>query len=133
MIRSLDLPDLAAESTRRDLARVATSLLDKWNVSRELRLALLGLNNENSVALSNYEQGVRALAESTAVLDRIGHLLNIHKGLQVLFPESPELRFGWLELRNKRLDGKTPLQVITEEGVMGLASVAQLIESDIAQ
>ena len=122
------LPELADEGTRRDLARVVMGLFERWQLSTDLQLALLGLSPESRKLLGLYRRGERALPASRDALDRAGYLLGMHKALRLLFPENPELRYGWIKRRNRLLDGRTPLEVMLEDGLVGLARIARSLD-----
>ncbi|MDH5822558.1 DUF2384 domain-containing protein [Luteimonas sp. RD2P54] len=123
-----EVPDLAREEARRDLARILAALFEKWALPTEQQLALLGMSPESRKVLAQYRRGERALPNSRDTLDRAGYLLGIHKGLRMLFPEDPELRFGWVRRRNRLLDGRTPLEVMLEDGLVGLARIARFVD-----
>lgn len=123
-----EIPDLARDEARRDLARVLAALFEKWALPTEQQLALLGMSPESRKVLAQYRRGERALPNSRDTLDRAGYLLGIHKGLRMLFPEDPELRFGWVRRRNRLLEGRTPLEVMLEDGLVGLARIARFVD-----
>lgn len=122
------LPDLADEATRRDLARVVAALLGKWGLPGDAQLALLGLSPESRKLLPQYRRGERALPNTRDTLDRAGYLLGIHKGLRLLFPEDEDLRYGWVRRANALLDGRTPLAVMRDDGLVGLARIARFVD-----
>ncbi len=125
----IELPaDLSAESTRCDLARVVAALLDKWNVRSREQLLLLGMSTESRKLLAQYRRGELALPNTRDSLDRVGFLLGIHKGLRLLFPEDPELRYGWVHRSNRNLEGRTPLQVMIDEGLPGLFRISRFVD-----
>ncbi len=122
------LADLDDESVRHDLARVVAALLEKWALPTETQLALLGMSPESRKVLPQFRRGERALPNTRDTLDRAGYLLGIHKALRLLFPEDEALRYGWVRRRNKMLDGKPPLEVMLDEGLVGLARVARFAD-----
>lgn len=119
---------LHAEQTRRDLARTVTSLFDKWGLEGEQQLQLLGMHGKGPEACAAYRAGQRALPDEPETLDRVGYLLRIHAGLRLLFPEDDAIRFGWVKMRNQVLDGRTPLDVMLSEGLVGVARIARLVD-----
>lgn len=121
-------PDLAADATRRDLARVVAALFARWELPGDTQLSLLGLSPESRKLLAQYRRGERALPNTRDTLDRAGYLLGIHKGLRLLFPEDPVLRYGWIKRRNGLLGDRAPLEVMLEEGLVGLARVARFVD-----
>ncbi|HSR65037.1 MAG TPA: antitoxin Xre/MbcA/ParS toxin-binding domain-containing protein [Xanthomonadaceae bacterium] len=120
--------DLSGEDARRHLARVVAALFGKWELPGEVQLALLGLSPESRKLLAQYRRGERALPNTRDTLDRAGYLLGIHKGLRLLFPEDPALRYGWVRRRNRQLGDRTPLEVMLEEGMVGLARIARFVD-----
>lgn len=121
-------PDLAADATRRDLARVVAALFARWELPGDTQLALLGLSPESRKLLAQYRRGERALPNTRDTLDRAGYLLGIHKGLRLLFPEDPALRYGWIRRRNGLLGDRTPLDVMLADGLVGLARIARFVD-----
>ncbi|MDE1899875.1 MAG: DUF2384 domain-containing protein [Xanthomonadaceae bacterium] len=122
------VPDLAGEQARRDLARAVASLFARWQLPTEVQLALLGMSPESRKVLAQYRRGERALPGTRDTLDRAGYLLGIHKALRLLFPEDEGLRYGWVQRRNRLFGERTPLQVMVEDGLVGLARVARFVD-----
>lgn len=122
------LPALADDATRRDLARVLAALFGKWDLGSEQQLALLGMSPESRKLLAQYRRGERPLPNSRDTLDRAGYLMGIHKGLRLLFPEDEALRYSWVSRRNALLEGRTPLEIMLEEGLVGLARIARFVD-----
>lgn len=124
-----DPPRLDAEQTRKDLARVVTAPFEKWHLEDEEQLALLGLDGKSRHVLSQYRSGECVLPNNPDTLDRVTYLLGIHGGLRLLFPEGEAIRFGWVRMRNRALDGRTALDVMLREGLVGVARVARLVDA----
>src|SRR5688572_17215178 len=86
-------------STKREkrvvLARAISRLFDLWRLGPSDRLLLLGLSESNRSALGRYERG-EPLAASRDLLDRVGHLLGIHKSLKLLFPRNRDIVENWM-------------------------------------
>lgn len=120
--------DLADDAVRHDLARVVAALLDKWRLPTETQLALLGMSPESRKVLPQFRRGERPLPNTRDTLDRAGYLLGIHKGLRLLFPEDETLRYGWVQRRNRMLGEREPLQVMLDEGLVGLAKIARFVD-----
>jgi len=118
----------AAEQPRRDIARVLAALFEKWALPTEAQLALLGMSPESRKVLAQYRRGERPLPNNRDALDRAGYLMGIHKGLRLLFPEDESLRYSWVHRRNQILGGRTPLEVMLDDGLVGLARIARFID-----
>lgn len=126
--RPAQVPDLTNEVTRRHLARVIATLFEKWELPTETQLALLGMSPESRKVLAQYRRGERSLPNSRDTLDRAGYLLGVHKALRLLFPEDTDLRYQWVQRRNRLLGERTPLEVMVDDGLVGLARVARFVD-----
>src|SRR5690606_34023212 len=124
-----DSPRLDAEQTRKDLARGVTALFEKWHLEDDEQLTFLGLDRNSRHELPEYRSGERALPNNADMLDRVTYLLGIHGGLRLLFPEDQATRFGWVKMRNRALDGRTALDVMLRQGLVGVALVARLVDA----
>jgi hypothetical protein len=121
-------PDLAEETSRRHLARVIAVLFGKWELPADQQLALLGMSPESRKVLAQYRRGERALPNTRDILDRAGYLLSIHKGLRLLFPVDAALRYRWVRVGNGLLTGRTPLEVMLDDGLVGVARIARFVD-----
>jgi hypothetical protein len=122
---NIDLSVYSPES-RIVLAKMVTKLFQLWRLSVADQLDLLGLRPKSRSMLSKYRKG-KALPESRDTLDRVGWLMSIHKGLGLLYPYNPELKYSWVNRRNKAFNDLTPLEVMREQGLLGVAKVARYI------
>lgn len=118
--------DLRPPARTRDerviLARAATKLFQLWGLGAADQLMLLGLNESNRIALQRYAKG-EALAANRDLLERVGHLLGIHKALKLLYPRNPELVSGWMASPNAKFEGATPIDIVRRFGFAGLLMV----------
>ena len=62
-------------------------------------------------------------AASRDLLDRAGHLLGIHKSLQLLFPRNEDIVRGWMSSGNSRFGEETPIGIVRRYGLAGLVMV----------
>jgi hypothetical protein len=119
--------DLNNESNRQQLTKMVMRLFEHWKLSTADQLELLGLSANSRRMLTQYRQG-RALPNNRDMQDRIGWLLVIHQNLRNLFPSNPELCYTWVHRRNPHLDNWSPLEVMKEQGFLGIFRTAQLTE-----
>lgn len=117
------------EHDRSALARMVTQLFEHWSLGGEDQLAMLGLSTGNRAALSRYRKG-EPLAASRDLLERVGHLLAIHKNLRLIFPQDRDLAYAWMVQRNRAFEGRTPVEVIREWGFTGLLMVRAYLDRD---
>ncbi len=119
--------DLDGIEARRKLAQMVTRLFELWNLPAADQLELLGLSRTSRAQLSKYRKG-GALPSSRDMLDRIGWLLSIHKSLRLLYPRNESIRYTWVNRRNRILDDQRPLDVMKEQGLIGIARVARYLD-----
>jgi hypothetical protein len=115
------------EPDRSVLARMVTRAFEHWGLGSEDQLAMLGLSTGNRAALSRYRKG-EPLGASRDLLERVGHLLAIHKNLRLIFPQDRDLAYAWMTSRNRAFDGRTPVEVIREWGFTGLLMVRAYLD-----
>ena len=114
------------EHTRRQLASLVMKLFDRWKLNTAERLALLGMSPNSCSLLPKHRKGEKALPLTPDLLDRVSCLLGIHRCLRLLYPSNEAVRFGWVNMPNHMLDGRTPLSVMLEN-MVGLARIARLV------
>ena len=107
---------------RGTIAKMLMQLFEHWNISTRDQLDMLGLAPGNRAALSRYRKGDPISANQDSIA-RAGHLLAIHKNLRLLFPKDRELAYSWMKTRNKAFNGRTPIEVIHDNGFAGLLMV----------
>lgn len=111
---------------RGDLALLITRLFDRWKLSTADQLELLGLSPSSRSLPTKYRKG-EPVPTSRDVQDRIGLLLSIHQSLRMLYPENPDFYYDWVHLRNRHLDNLTPLDVMREQGMIGIVRIVQYL------
>ena len=119
--------DLHSIETRRDLAKLVMKLFDHWQLNNEDQAALLGLSPKSTNTLRRYRRG-QPLANNIDLLDRVGHLLRIHKNLRLLYPRNRSLVYRWITSPNKEFNNKTPLEVINQRRFEGLISISRYLD-----
>lgn len=118
--------DLKTREARERLARMVTQLFEHWRLSATEQAALLGLSADNRSTLARYRKG-DPLADSRDLLDRVGHLLGIHKSLRILFPHDRDLAYRWMTMPNRRF-GARPVDVVVERGFEGLLALRRYLD-----
>jgi len=122
-------PDVSSETERRNGAKLVYKLFERWGLDNNTRLNLLGMSATSRSVLSGYRDGTRALPASRDTLDRVGWLLAIHKALRLLYPRNEELRYSWVSRRNQAFDNLAPIEVMQEQGLIGIARVARYLDN----
>lgn len=119
--------DLSSDDSRIGLAKLITKLFDLWQLSTADRLELLGQSPSSRANLAKYRNGA-PLPNLRDLLDRAGWLLSMHKSLRLLYPYNETLRYSWVNRRNKAFDNLTPLQLMQQEGIIGMAKVSRYLD-----
>lgn len=112
---------------RAALAKMIMSLFDRWGLPVQDQAAMLGLSEGSRMTLARYRRG-SPLADSRDLLDRAGNLLAIHRSLRILFPKNRDLVYGWPKMRNRAFNGNSPVEVIRDEGFLGLLTVKRYLD-----
>ena len=122
-----DVFDLSIEANRAELAPMVMRLFELWELDSSQQLNLLGLSPTSRSMLGKYRHG-GAVPATRDCLDRIGWLLAIHKALRLLYTYNETLRYAWVKHRNSAFGERTPVEVMTEDGLIGLARVARYLD-----
>jgi hypothetical protein len=125
--RSAPGVDFEDEQARQKLTRMIMRLFEHWHLSTADQLEVLGLSANSRRMLSQYRKG-KAVPGNRDMLDRLGWLMVIHQNLRTLYPNNSELCYTWVHRRNRYLDNLTPLEVMKEQGFIGIFRVSQLLE-----
>lgn len=120
--------DLTSIENREKAAQLVTRLFDLWHLDNATQLNLLGLSETSRALLGKYRQGKSALPNNRDIRDRVGWLLACHKALRLLYPRNEELRYSWVTRRNEAFNQRTPLEVMREQGLLGIARVARYLD-----
>lgn len=119
--------DFRSSEGRSALAKMVIKLFQLWEIPTADQLDLLGLSAKSRSLLARYAKG-DALPEGRDTLDRVGWLLSIHKALRLLYPQNKEIRYSWVNRRNEAFGNLRPLDVMKEQGIIGLARVSRYLD-----
>lgn len=90
-----------------------------WELSPVEQADLLGLRSMGRDDVNRLLEGDAACAAPDVEV-RVGHLLEIHRLLRMLFPQNRDLAYKWFSAPNQRFGDRKPLDVVQEQGVDGL-------------
>ncbi len=120
--------DLNSPENRKKAAKLITNLFELWQLDNATQLNLLGLSESSRSLLNKYRNASSPLPASRDVKDRVGWLLSCHKALRLLYPRNESLRYSWVNRRNEIFNGMTPIDVMKEQGLVGVARVARYLD-----
>jgi len=118
IIENIDI-DIKSKESRVAAARMVMRLFEHWRLTKADQLVLLGLNEQSRNTLTRYRQG-GALQPHHDLLERVAYLFDIHVQLRVIFPQNHNLAYGWMTSRIHDLHNRTPIEVVKENGIIGL-------------
>jgi len=119
--------DVTSEESRKKLTILVMRLFALWGISSQDQLNLLGLSTKSRAMLSKFRKGT-PISNSRDALDRVGWLLAIHKALRLLYPRNEAIRYSWVRRPNRAFENFTPLSVMLEEGIIGIAKVSRYLD-----
>ena len=90
-------------------------LFAHWELSPVERADLLGLRSMGRDDVNRLLEGDAACA-APGVEVRVGHLLEIHRLLRLLFPQNPDLAYMWMSAPNQRFGDLKPVDVVRRAG-----------------
>ena len=109
------------------LLEMAFRLFELWGLNVPQQAILLGVRSTSTVYRWR-KHGAKRLRIET--LERIGHLLAIHKRLRLLFYRNPELGRTWVKSPNRAscFGGKPPIDIMLRGKVSDFELVRNYLE-----
>lgn len=120
--------NLDSEESRVKIAKMILVLFEHWQLTQVEQLNLLGMSDQSRSSLDKYKKGEKPFPKNRDLFDRVGYLLAIHKALRLLYPQNSEIRYSWVNRRNKAFDNYSPLEIIQNQGILGFARVARYLD-----
>ncbi len=117
---------LHGRESRKALVETVISVLERWSMTQTEQAVLLGL--PDATRPPRYRRS-EPLADDPDLLERVGHLLAIHRTLKQKFPYRPEWRNRWMRTPDPILDGQSPLEVVRCQGTEGLRRVRRHLDA----
>ena len=107
--------------------RAFFSIAEKWNLSPEEAMALLGQPGKSTYY--NWKNGdVSKVAHSFDLASRISYLLGIFKALEILY-QRPELADAWARKPNAAFGGQSAIERMAAGQMVDLAAVRDYLDS----
>lgn len=116
------------KAERTQLARMVCTLFDHWGLKLQQQCALLGLRPGSRASIARYRQGA-PLADRRDLLDRVGHLMAIHKSLRLLYPHNRDLVYRWPTSRNGDFGNVAPVEIMIARGLVGMIEVSGYLDA----
>ncbi len=110
------------------LTQSIMELLDDWKLLAKDKITLLGLPEDVRVRHMEQYRKDKAFPESEKVNEHLVHIVGIADALRTTYPRNLEMGTIWLNKSHKRLNHKTPMNIMTTEGLKGLRRVRGILD-----
>ena len=114
---------LPNDDDRMALTLAIVSLLDHWGARAEAQISILALPAGTRAGAMRHFRKTTPFPDDHQVLERIEHLLGIADALRTAHPRNANMDAIWMNRPNRLFDERTPLTVMTEDGLDGVAAV----------
>jgi hypothetical protein len=109
------------------LLRMTFRLFEMWDLDTPQQAVLLGMRSTSTIYRWRKHGAKRLRAET---LERISHLLAVHKRLRLLFYRNPELGISWIRTPNKApcFGGSPPIDILLRGKMLDFELVRRYLE-----
>ncbi len=122
-------PIYGTDTQRLTLGTAFFKLADHWGLTNEETARLLGWSYGNKrTKIDNMRDGNTPLPADQDKFKRVTDLVNIHKSLRVLFPNERKLVYEWVKVPRERFGGYSALDVMLEDGQIGIAAIRRYVD-----
>ena len=129
----MTMPQSPTEAERKEQTRMIMKLFELWHLTDKEKAIALGLSTSTQTSIHKYKTGKQNLPLITDIQDRIGHLLAIHKYLRRAYAFDKELAYQWIKTINTDFNNRTPFDLISQKGFLGLIQVRYYLEMNEQQ
>lgn len=120
------------DATRSRLAAPAVRgflrIAEQWGLSEAQQVSILG-GSADVLTLAGWRQ-TTPVTLPAGHLERLSYVVGIYEGLERIFRHEPEHSRRWLSASRPGAPfvGRTPLELMISDGVVGLAAVRQYVD-----
>jgi hypothetical protein len=108
------------------------SLLDSWDTTGQQKIVLLGLPEDIKARKLERYRHSEPFPDTELVNEHLQHLVGIADALRTSYPRNVQMCNLWLRKPHKRFDGRTPMEVMIEDGLSGLIRVRSQLDCSFA-
>ncbi len=102
---------------------VIMEILDRWGVGDKDKVNLLCLPAETRPrSLHKYREGT-PFPDEPEIWERLQHFAGIDDSLHTSYPRNPHMASIWIQRKNSRFGGRTPLNCMLEDGLIGINTI----------
>lgn len=108
---------------RNSLTKAIMNILDTWGMQAAEQVAILDLPDKTPKRMLRRYREDTPFPDTPEVMDRLEHIIGIADALRTTYPHNPSMGAIWMRRRNDRFQNKSPLQLISEEGLNGILKI----------
>lgn len=109
------------------IIKVFENTCKRWELTKEQQIILLGYETKD---IERYEALFGSKKLSRDVEDRVGYVIGIKLGLNVIFGNNLEAEMSWLKLPRTKLNCKSPIDYMLEGSMVHLFVVSEMIKRE---
>ena len=114
------------EEEARAMLRAVLNLLDKWRLSQQEKLVLLGAPSERT--FQRWRAGAIGPLPNDTV-HRLGDLLGIHKALRYMFTDLARA-YAWVKRPNEAFGGRPALDVMLQGAPSDISRIRAYLDAE---
>ena len=114
------------------IVNVFDKTIERWELNSSQRLSILGLD-EAELPDKNVENllcGKSSQYDISDIKSRMGNVIKIGLGLQILFSSNKHAEVRWLNAKRRNLDHLTPVEYMTQGDSFRIINVAELVNRE---
>ena len=121
--------DFESPTLREALTQAFFNLTSHWQLSRQQEARLLGWSyTEKRSTLDSLRKGKTIIDKDQDKVERLIDLVNIHKSLRILFPNSRDDAYEWVKIKRERFGGFSALDIMLENGKPGIRAIRRYLD-----
>lgn len=107
-----------------EVTRTVMNMMDAWKLtSDQMRYVLALPDSVRSRTFMRYRKGEIQFPDDPNVMRRSQLLLRIADAIRTAYPMNPRMVERWVNQKQRRMGGRTPMMMILESGEEGLVAV----------
>lgn len=124
-----------ASMTQQDkgmLAGMVIQLLDSWEIDAARQIVFLSLPEKTPLrAIRKYRKNT-PFPDIDELYQKVEHIIGIADALRTTYPRNSQMGAQWMNKPHRRLNGKTPVRVMYEQGLKGFIAVRSELDCAFA-
>lgn len=111
-----------------EITQSVMHILDDWKLDGKQILSIMALPEEVKVRHLSQFRNSNSFPDTPEVNERLRHLVGIIDALATSYPVNPKMSLFWMTRTSKKFQGRTPVQVIVEDGLEGLITIRKHLD-----